>query len=64
MEEHSGTPASTLQKHVCKIQGSYSENRQKLFKPSPASNVSSSPLMTTAKERERASLWTRELHFV
>ena len=40
-----------LHKNVYKVPGSYSENRHRFFKPSPATNVSS-PSTTTSQERE------------
>ena len=45
-----------------KVPGSYSENRSRFFKPSPAINVSS-PSITASNESE-VSLWTLELHFI
>ena len=62
MVEKAKKSAWTLQKNVYTIPGSYSENRQWLFKPSPATNVSSLPVRTS---KERESLWwSQELHFV
>ena len=52
MEEKARKAAWILHKQVCKDPGSYSENRYRFFKPSPASNVSSLSV-TAARETER-----------
>ena len=42
----------TLHTNVYEIPGSYSENRQRFFKPSPASNVSSPHMKNFERERD------------
>ena len=49
MEEEARKTSWIFRKNVCKVPGSCSEKRNKFFKTSPASNVSS-PSITTSKE--------------
>ena len=56
MEEKQGTQLKFLHKSVYKVPGSYSENRNRFFKPSPASNV----FFTLSNYIERKRIqWTR-----
>ena len=62
MKEKQGKQLVFFHKSGHKVPGSYSENRSRFFKPSPAINVSS-PSITASNESE-VSLWTLELHFI